>query len=45
VYGAIQDEHTATFLREMVNLSKENSYYVIIGGDFNLLRATQEEQM
>ena len=38
VYGASQEEFKADFLREMVNLAKDNPYPIIIGGDFNLLR-------
>ena len=32
VYGAAQDEFKADFLREMVNLVKDNPYPIIIGG-------------
>jgi hypothetical protein len=38
VYGAAQDEFKADFLREMVNLAKDNPHLILIGGDFNLLR-------
>jgi hypothetical protein len=38
VYGAAQEEFKADFLREMVNLARDNPYPIIIGGDFNLLR-------
>jgi hypothetical protein len=38
VYGAAQDTFKADFLRELVNLAKDNQYPMIIGGDFNLLR-------
>ena len=37
VYGAAQDEFKADFLRELVNLAKDNPYPILIGGDFNLL--------
>ena len=37
VYGAAQDELKAVFLRELVNLAKDNPYPILIGGDFNLL--------
>jgi hypothetical protein len=32
VYGAAQEEFKAVFLREMVNLAKDNPYPIIIGG-------------
>ena len=38
MYGAAQDELKAEFLRELVNLVKDNPYPILIGGDFNLLR-------
>ena len=38
MYGPAQDEPKADFLREMVNLAKDNPHPLIIGGDFNLLR-------
>jgi hypothetical protein len=38
VYGAAHDEYKAAFLREMVNLAKDNPYPILIGGDFNFLR-------
>jgi hypothetical protein len=38
VYGAAQDAFKADFLRELVNLAKDNPNPMIIGGDFNLLR-------
>ena len=31
VYGAAQDEHNPAFLRELVNLAKDNPYLIIIG--------------
>jgi hypothetical protein len=43
VYGAAQDEFTAYFLREMVNLAKDNPYPILVGGDFNLLRFRHEK--
>jgi hypothetical protein len=43
VYGAAQVEHKAAFLRELVNLAKDNPYPIIIGGDFNLLRFSHEK--
>jgi hypothetical protein len=43
VYGAAQDEFKADFLRELVNLAKDNPYPMIIGGDFNLLRFRHEK--
>jgi hypothetical protein len=38
VYGVAQDDFKADFLRELVNLAKDNSHPIIIGGDFNFLR-------
>jgi hypothetical protein len=32
VYGVAQDEFKADFLRELVNLAKDNPYPMIIGG-------------
>ena len=43
VYGAAQDEFKADFLRELVNLAKDNPYPILIGGDFNLLRFPNEK--
>jgi endonuclease/exonuclease/phosphatase family metal-dependent hydrolase len=37
IYGAVQDEFKADFLRELVNLAKDNPHPILIGGDFNLL--------
>jgi hypothetical protein len=33
VYGAAQEEFKADFLRELVNLAKDNPYPILIGGD------------
>jgi hypothetical protein len=38
IYGATQDVSKPAFLRELVNLAKDNPHPIIIGGDFNLLR-------
>jgi endonuclease/exonuclease/phosphatase family metal-dependent hydrolase len=43
VYGAAQDEFKADFLRELVNLAKDNPHPILIGGDFNLLRFRYEK--
>jgi hypothetical protein len=43
VYGAAQDALKPAFLREMVNLAKDNPHPIIIGGDFNLLRYPHEK--
>jgi hypothetical protein len=43
VYGAAQDEFKADFLRELVNLAKDNPHPILIGGDFNLLRFRPEK--
>jgi hypothetical protein len=43
IYGAAQDVHKPAFLRELVNLAKDNLHPIIIGGDFNLLRYPQEK--
>jgi hypothetical protein len=43
IYGAAKDEYKTAFLREMVNLAKDNPYPILIGGDFNLLRFEHEK--
>jgi hypothetical protein len=43
VYGAAQDNFKPAFLRELVNLAKDNPYPMVIGGDFNLLRYPHEK--
>ena len=43
VYGAAQDAFKPAFLRELVNLAKDNRHPMIIGGDFNLLRFPHEK--
>jgi endonuclease/exonuclease/phosphatase family metal-dependent hydrolase len=43
VYGAAQDEHKAAFLRELVNLAKDNPHPILIEGDFNILRFRQDK--
>jgi hypothetical protein len=43
IYGAAQEEYKADFLRELVNLAKDNPYPILIGGDFNLLRFRHEK--
>ena len=43
VYGPAQEAHKAAFLRELVNLTKDNPYPILIGGDFNLLRYRHEK--
>jgi hypothetical protein len=43
VYGGAQDEFKANFLREIVNLAKDNPHPIIIGGEFNLLRFRHEK--
>jgi hypothetical protein len=43
VYGAAQDEFKADFLRELVNLAKDNPHPILIDGDFNLLRFRHEK--
>jgi hypothetical protein len=35
--GAAREEFKADFLREMVNVAKDNPYPILIGGDSNLL--------
>ena len=43
VYGAAQDAHKSDFLRELVNLAKDNPYPILIDGDFNLVRSSHEK--
>jgi hypothetical protein len=38
-----QDAFKADFLRELVNLAKDNPHPILIGGDFNLLRFWYEK--
>jgi hypothetical protein len=45
MYGTVQDEFKANFLRELVNLAKDNPYLILIGGDFNLLRFRHEKSI
>jgi hypothetical protein len=39
----VGDEFKAEFLRELVNLTKYNSYLILIGGNFNLLQFCHEK--
>jgi hypothetical protein len=41
--GAAQDNFKADFLRELVNLAKDNPHPIIIGWNFNLLRFSHEK--
>ena len=41
-FVAITD-FVADFLKELVNLAKDNPYPILIGGDFNILRYRQEK--
>jgi hypothetical protein len=43
MYGATQEEYKAGFLRELVNLAKDNPYPILIGADFNFLRFPHEK--
>jgi hypothetical protein len=43
IYGADQEEFKTDFLRELVNLAKDNPHPILIGGDFNLLRFYHEK--
>ena len=43
MYGAAKDEFNTNFLRELVNIAKDNPYPILIGGDFNILRYRQEK--
>ena len=43
VYGAAQDEYKSAFLRELVNLAKNNPQPMLIGGEFNILRYQEEK--
>ena len=45
VYGPAQAEFKAAFLRELVNLAKDNPHPFIIGGGFNLLRFPFEKKV
>jgi hypothetical protein len=39
----VGDEFKAEFWRELVNLTKYNSYLILIGGNFNLLQFCHEK--
>jgi hypothetical protein len=43
IYGATQDVHKPSFLRELVNLAKDNPHPIILGVDFNLLRYPEKK--
>jgi len=43
VYRVAQEVFKADFLRELVNLTKDNPYPILIGEDFNLLRFPHEK--
>ena len=43
MYGAVQEDFKAAFLRELVNLARDNPYPILIGGDFNMLRFLHEK--
>ena len=43
VYGAAQESHKVAFLREVVNLARDNPHPILIGGDFNMLRFPHEK--
>jgi hypothetical protein len=43
VYGAAQVVDKPAFLRELVNLAKDNPHPIIIGGDFNFPRYPHEK--
>jgi hypothetical protein len=43
VYGAAQVVDKPAFLRELVNLAKDNPHPIIIGGDFNFSRYPHEK--
>jgi endonuclease/exonuclease/phosphatase family metal-dependent hydrolase len=42
-YDAAQAAFKADFLRELVNLAKDNPHPILIGGDFNFLRFSHEK--
>jgi hypothetical protein len=39
VYGAAQDEHKPAFLSELVRICEDEPLPMIVGGDFNIIRA------
>ena len=43
VYGPAQEAHKTAFLRELVNLTRDNPHPILIGGDFNMLRYRHEK--
>ena len=43
VYGAAQNDNKSIFLRELVNLAKDNPHTMLIGGDINILGYEEEK--
>jgi hypothetical protein len=43
VYGAAQEEYKAPFLRELVNMVKDNPCPILTCGDFDLLRIPRDK--
>lgn len=45
IYGAEQDEHKQEFLTELAAVCFDQTIPILIGGDFSLLRSSQEKNM
>jgi exonuclease III len=43
VYGPVQVEHKSHFLPEMVRVCSKDALPIIIGGDFNIIRSSDEK--
>jgi exonuclease III len=45
VYGAAQNEHKESFLRELVHTCSMESTPLLVGGDFNIIRSAVKKTM
>jgi hypothetical protein len=43
VYGAAQEEHKPEFLAELVRICEDESFPMLVGGDFNIIRRREEK--
>jgi hypothetical protein len=44
VYGPAQDDKKERFLAEMVNMCSHETLPLMIGGDFNIMRSSEEKK-
>jgi hypothetical protein len=45
VYGPAQEDQRESFLAEMVNMCSHETLLIMIGGDFNIMRSSEEKTM